>query len=158
MRTIPLLSFLLLLPALGSAQQATSEYPKQFEGDWSVPDFTFKSGEKIATLRLHYITLGSPERDAGGHVRNAVLILHGTGGTGRNFLSSEFGGQVFGKGQPLDANRYYIILPDAITTRKPSRPSDGLRMKHPHYRYDATARAQHISVRVPQNVGHLRLA
>src|SRR5439155_264078 len=139
------------------AQQEPSAFQKQFEGDWNVPDFTFKSGEKLASLRLHYITLGSPERDAAGHVRNAVLILHGTGGTGRNFLSAEFGGELFGKGQPLDASRYYIILPDAIGTGKSSKPSEGLRVKFPHYRYDDMVRAQYLLVRDGLKVDHLRL-
>jgi homoserine O-acetyltransferase len=102
---------LLLLPAFCWARQDPSRYPQQFEGDWNVPDFKFQSGETLAPLRLHYITLGSPARDADGRIRNAVLILHGTGGTGQNFLASEFGGELFGKGQPLDATRYYIILP-----------------------------------------------
>src|SRR5436853_4642929 len=130
---------LLMLPAFCWAQQ--------FEGDWNVPDFTFQSGEKLAELRVHYITLGTAERDAAGHVRNAVLILHGTGGIGRNFLSAEFGGELFGKGQPLDATRYYLILPDAIGTGKSSKPNDGLRMKFPHYRYDDMVRAQYPLVR-----------
>src|SRR3989442_6584437 len=118
-----LLVILLMLPALCWAQQ--------FEGDWNVPGFTFQSGEKLPQLRLHYITLGSPERDAAGHVRNAVLMLHGTGGTGRSFLSAELGGELFGSGQPLDASRYYIIPPDAIRTGQFSKPSHGLRMKFP---------------------------
>src|SRR3989449_5615633 len=148
---------LLLLSAFGWAQQEPSAYPKQFEGDWNIADFTCKSAEKLASLRLHYITLGSPERDAAGHVRNAVLILHGTGGTGRNFLSAEFGGELFGKGQPLDATRYYIILPDAIGTGKSSKPSDGLRMKFPHYRYDDMVRAQYLLVHDGLKVNHLCL-
>jgi homoserine O-acetyltransferase len=140
---------LLMLPLVCRAQQS--------EGDWTARDFTFKSGEKLAELRIHYITLGSPERDAAGHVRNAVLILHGTGGIGRNFLSEEFGGEVFGKGQPLDAARYYIILPDAIGTGGSSRPSGGLRMKFPHYRYDDMVRAEYLLVHDGLNVDHLRL-
>ncbi len=148
---------MLLLAPFCWAQQEPSEYPQQVEGDWNVPDFTFHSGEKLAQLRLHYITLGSPQRDAAGHVRNAVLILHGTGGIGRNFLSAEFGGQLFGKGQPLDATRYYIILPDAIGTGNSSKPSDGLRMKFPHYRYDDMVRAQYLLVRDGLKVDHLRL-
>jgi homoserine O-acetyltransferase/O-succinyltransferase len=151
------LCLLLLLSAFCWAQQDPSGYPQKFEGDWSVPDFTFQSGEKLAHLRLHYITLGSPERDAAGHVRNAVLILHGTGGIGRNFLSAEFGGELFGKGQPLDATRYYIILPDAIGTGKSSKPSEGLRMKFPHYRYDDMVCAQYLLVRDGLKVDHLRL-
>src|ERR1051326_5336304 len=105
---------LLMFSAFSWAQQVPSRYPQQFEGDWTVPDFTFQSGEKLAQLRLHYITLGSPEHDGSGHVRNAVLMLHGTGGTSRSFLAAELGGELFGSGQPLDASRYYIILPDAI--------------------------------------------
>jgi homoserine O-acetyltransferase len=152
-----LLCLLLFLSPFCRAQQNPSDYPQGFEGDWTVPDFTFHSGEKLGQLRLHYTTLGSPERDAAGHVRNAVLILHGTGGTGRNFLSAEFGGELFGKGQPLDASRYYIILADAIGTGKSSKPSDGLRMKFPHYRYDDMVRAQYLLVRDGLKVDHLRL-
>jgi len=152
-----LLCLMLLLSSFCWAQQSSSGYPQQFEGDWNVPDFTFHSGEKLPQLRLHYITLGSPERDAAGHVRNAVLILHGTGGIGRSFLSTEFGGELFGKGQPLDTTRYYIILPDAIGTGKSSKPSDGLRMKFPHYRYDDMVRAEFLLVRDGLKVDHLRL-
>ena len=152
-----LLCVLLLLSAFCWAQQDPSGYSQQFEGDWNVPDFTFHSGEKLAQLRLHYITLGSPVRDAAGHVRNAVLVLHGTGGTSQNFLSAEFGGELFRKGQPLDATRYYIILPDAIGTGKSSKPSDGLRMKFPHYRYDDMVRAQYLLVHDGLKVDHLCL-
>src|SRR5438876_6352302 len=152
-----LLCVLLLLSAFSWAQQEPSGYSQQFEGDWNVPDFTFHSGEKLAQLRLHYITLGSPERDAAGHVRNAVLVLHGTGGTGRNFLSAEFGAELFGKSQPLDATRYYIILPDAIGTGGSSKPSDGLRMKFPHYRYDDMVRSEYLLVHEGLKLDHLRL-
>jgi homoserine O-acetyltransferase/O-succinyltransferase len=150
-------ALLLSLSSFSWAQQEPSGYPQQFEGDWNVPDFTFHSGEKLAQLRLHYITLGSPERDAAGHIRNAVLILHGTGGTGRGFLAAEFGAELFGKSQPLDATRYYIILPDAIGTGKSSKPSDSLRMKFPHYRYDDMVRAQYLLVHDGLKVDHLRL-
>jgi len=150
-------ALLLSLSSFSWAQQEPSGYPQQFEGDWNVPDFTFHSGENLAQLRLHYITLGSPERDAAGHIRNAVLILHGTGGTGRGFLAAEFGAELFGKSQPLDATRYYIILPDAIGTGKSSKPSDGLRMKFPHYRYDDMVRAQYLLVHDGLKVDHLRL-
>jgi len=152
-----LLLLLLLFPAFCWAQQDASRYPQQREGDWTVSDFTFRSSEKLAQLRLHYITLGSPQRDAAGHVRNAVLLLHGTGGTGRSFLSLEFAGELFGEGQPLDATRYYIILPDAIGTGKSSKPSDGLRMKFPHYRYEDMVRAEFLLVRDGLKVDHLRL-
>src|SRR5207244_9172232 len=152
-----LLCLLLAFSAFSWAQQEPSGYPQQFEGDWNVPDFTFHSGEKLAQLRLHYITLGSPVRDGTGHVSNAILILHGTGGIGRNFLSAEFGGELFGKGQPLDATRHYIILPDAIGTGGSSRPSNGPSMKFPHYRYDDMVRAQYLLVRDGLKVDHLRL-
>src|SRR6266480_2078638 len=152
-----LLCLLLAFSAFSWAQQQPSGYPQQFEGDWSVSDFTFRSGEKLAQLRLHYITLGSPDRDAAGHVRNAVLMLHGTGGTAQSFLSAELGGELFGSGQPLDATRYYIILPDAIGTGKSSKPSDGLRMKFPHYRYDDMVRSQYLLVHDGLKVDHLRL-
>src|SRR5262249_39509998 len=152
-----LLCLLLLLSPFCWAQQNPSDYGQEFEGDWSIPDFTFHSGSKRAQLPLPYIPLGSPERDAAGRVRNAVLVLHGTGGTGRNFLSAEFGGELFGKGQPLDASRYYIILPDAIGTGKSSKPSNGLRMKFPHYRYDDMVRAEFLLVRDGLKVDHLRL-
>src|SRR5213080_3523169 len=152
-----LLCVLLLLSAFCWAQQDPSGYSQQFEGDWNVPDFTFHSGEKLAQLRLHYITLGSPVRDGTGHVGNAILILHGTGGVGRNFLSAEFGQELFGKGQPLDATRYYIILPDAIGTGKSSKPSDGLRMNFPHYRYEDMVRAQYLLVHDGLKLDHLRM-
>ena len=148
---------LLMFSAFSWAQQEPSRYPQQFEGDWTVPDFTFQSGEKLAQLRLHYITLGSPEHDGSGHVRNAVLMLHGTGGTSRSFLAAELGGELFGSGQPLDASRYYIILPDAIGTGGSSKPSDGLRLKFPHFRYGDMVRAQYLLVHDGLKVDHLRL-
>jgi homoserine O-acetyltransferase len=146
-----LLGFLLMSPwfCWGQAQQS--------ESDWNIPDFTFQSGEKLAQLRLHYITLGSPDRDAAGHVRNAVLLLHGTGGTSRTFLAPELAGELFGDGQPLDSSRYYVILPDAIGTGGSSKASDGLRMKFPHYRYSDQVRAQYLLVHDALKVDHLRL-
>src|SRR5262249_24613610 len=129
---------------------------QQFEGDWNTPDFMFQSGEELPQLRLHYITLGSPDPDAAGHLRNAVLLLHGTGGTSRTFLAPELAGELFGSGQPLDVGRYYIILPDAIGTGGSSKPSDGLRMKFPHYRYADQVRAAYLLVHDNLKVDHLR--
>jgi len=120
-------------------------------------DFQFKSGEKLAELRLHYTTLGTPTRNAAGHVNNAVIVMHGTGGTGRAFLSAGFGGQLFKPGQPLDIEHYYIILPDAIGHGKSSKPSDGLHMKFPHYDYDDMVKADYLVVHDALNVDHLRL-
>jgi homoserine O-acetyltransferase len=139
--------------SIGLAQSA----PEAKEGDWIARNFTFGSGETAAELRLHYTTLGTPARDAEGHTTNAVLIMHGTGGTGRAFLSETLGGVLFGPGQPLDTTRYFVILPDAIGHGKSSKPSDGLRMKFPRYDYDDMVRAQHALVREGLGVDHLRL-
>src|SRR5580698_7291345 len=102
----PLLGLLL---ALTCWAQTPPPYPKQIEADWVARDFAFKSSERLAELRLHYITIGSPARDAAGHVTNAVLIMHGTTGSGSPFLGARFGGELFGTGQPLDAAKYFII-------------------------------------------------
>jgi homoserine O-acetyltransferase/O-succinyltransferase len=124
--------------------------PQPVEGDWIARDFTFTSGERLAELRLHYITLGAPSR-------NAVLILHGTGGSSQPFLSGGFLGALFLAGQPLDASKYYIILPDAIGHGESSKPSDGLHAKFPRYDDDDMVRAQYRLVREGLGVDHLRL-
>src|SRR5690349_4347758 len=139
-------------PALG--QQATT--PATTEGDFVVKNFQFRSGESLPELRLHYTTLGKPTKNAQGRVTNAVLILHGTGGTGHQFLSPIFAGELFGAGQLLDAARYYIILPDGIGHGKSSKPSDGLHAKFPKYDYDDMVAAQHALVE-HLGVAHLRL-
>src|SRR5262245_3638802 len=102
------LSVLLASPA------EAADYPEPTEGDYVVTDFQFTTGEKLPQLNLHYTTLGTPVKNAAGMVTNAVLIMHGTGGSGRGFLSQTFGGQLFGAGQLLDATRYFIILTDDI--------------------------------------------
>lgn len=127
------------------------------EGDFFVSDFQFNSGDVLPELRLHYTTLGQPQRDANGIVRNAVLILHGTGGTGQGFLTDNFAGVLFGPGQLLDAERYYIILPDSIGHGKSSKPSDGLRARFPKYGYRDMIRAQHLLLTEGLGVNHLRL-
>ena len=132
----------------GSALAADPPTPK--EGDWIVKDFKFRNGETLPELRLHYTTLG----DAKGE---PVLILHGTTGSGTGMLSPAFGGELFGPGQPLDASRYYIILPDAIGTGKSSKPSDGLRAKFPPYNYDDMVDAQYRLVTEHLGVKRLRL-
>src|ERR1043166_2849666 len=118
-------------------------WPAPVEGDWTARDFVFHTGEKLAELRLHYTTVGEPARDAAGRVQNAILIMHGTGGSGRSFLSPGFAGELFGKDQPLDATRYFIILPDAVGHGKSSKPSDGLRAGFPHYDYEDMVRASY---------------
>lgn len=137
------------------AQQLTS-FPTA-EGDYTAHDFRFASGEVLPSLRLHYTTLGEPRRDAGGHVTNAVLILHGTGGSGQQFLGAGFAGELYGPGQPLDIRRFYIILPDGIGHGKSSKPSDGAHARFPHYTYGDMVRAQHELVQQGLLVDRLRL-
>src|SRR5690349_23748782 len=127
------------------------------EGDFVVHDFKFKSGETLAELRLHYTTLGTPLRDAHGRVSNAVLILHGTGGDGHQFLRPQFSGVLFVPGGLLDASKYFIILPDGIGHGKSSKPSDGLHAKFPHYDYDDMVAAQYALLTDGLQVNHLRL-
>jgi homoserine O-acetyltransferase len=134
----------------------TRAAPAITEGDFVARDFVFRDGEKLAELRLHYRTLGKPARDSAGHVTNAVMILHGTGGTGAQFLQPQFADELFGPGQLLDTTKYYIILPDGIGHGKSSKPSDGLHTKFPQYDYDDMVAAQHA---LAQHLGveHLRL-
>ena len=136
-----LLALLLLLCAAPATAQ--SDWASRLtEGDVTLGDFHFRSGETLPTLRIHYATLGTPHRDASGHVDNAVMILHGTGGTGWQFLVPQFANELYGPGQPLDIAHYYIILPDGIGHGHSSKPSDGLRMHFPHYDYDDMVEAQ----------------
>src|SRR5215475_15110841 len=116
-----------------SAEGQQAATPATTEGDHVAKNFKFRSGESLPELRLHYTTLGKPAKNAQGRVTNAVLILHGTGGTGHQFLQPVFAGELFGPGQLLDATRYYIILPDGIGHGKSSKPSDGLHAHFPQY-------------------------
>lgn len=125
-------------------------------GDFSLTDFQFHNGEVLSELNLHYTTLGKARRDEAGLVRNAVLILHGTGGSGQNFLSENFGDVLFGTGQLLDAEEYYIILPDGIGHGQSSKPSDGLRAQFPQYRYADMVQAQYRLVTEGLGINHLR--
>ncbi len=127
------------------------------QGDFVVRDFRFTSGETLPELKLHYTTLGTPRKDARGIVRNAVMILHGTGGSGRSFLSPAYAGNLFGPGQLLDSSRYYIVLPDGIGHGGSSKPSDGLRAKFPSYGYHDMVVAQHRLLTEHLGVNHLRL-
>ena len=140
--------------AAAGQQNAT---PANAEGDFVVKNFQFRSGETLPELRLHYMTLGKPTKNAQGRVTNAVLILHGTGGTGHQFLSPIFAGELFGPGQLLDAARYYIILPDGIGHGKSSKPSDGLHAHFPQYDYDDMVAAHHRLLTEGLGVNHLRL-
>ena len=142
-------------PAETGARAADSRTPT--EGDYTVKEFKFKDGERIPELTLHYATLGTPQRDAQGHVTNAVMILHGTGGTGHQFLQPQFAGELFGAGQLLDTAKYYIILPDGIGHGKSSKPSDGLHARFPHYDYDDMVAGQYALLTQKLGVRHLRL-
>jgi len=127
------------------------------EGDFVVHDFHFQSGETLPEVRLHYTTLGKPAKDANGRTTNAVLILHGTGGDGRGFLRPIFAGVLFGPGQLLDANKYFIILPDNLGHGQSSKPSDGLHAHFPQYEYADMVALQHELVEKGLGVNHLRL-
>ena len=127
------------------------------EGDFVVRDFRFRSGETLPELRLHYLTLGQPARDAKGVITNAILILHGTGGRGRQFMARQFADELYGAGQPLDTTRYYIVLPDGIGHGRSSKPSDGQRMRFPRYDYDDMVAAHHRLLTEHLGVRHLRL-
>jgi homoserine O-acetyltransferase/O-succinyltransferase len=158
MRTRRLAAALLAFLAIASRSNAQPRpFPTPVDGDFIAHDFAFASGETMPELRLHYRTLGTPRRDASGVVRNAVLILHGTGGTGAGFLSPTFGGELFGTGQLLDAAKYFIILPDGIGHGKSSKPSDGLHARFPKYTYDDMVRSQHLLLTEGLHVTHLRL-
>jgi homoserine O-acetyltransferase len=139
------------------APQLPEGTPAPPEGDFVIHDFHFKSGETLAELRMHYMTLGKPVKDATGRTTNAVLILHGTGGSGRTFLQPIFAGVLFGPGQLLDANRYFIIIPDNLGHGKSSKPSDGMRAHFPQYEYADMIAAQRELVEKGLGVNHLRL-
>jgi homoserine O-acetyltransferase len=155
MARIGLAIVLLLLSGAANAQPA--QYPAPVEGDFVARDFTFSSGERLPEVTIHYRTVGSPRKDADGVVRNGVLILHGTGGTGGGFLSPSYAGRLFGKGQPLDAEKYFIILPDNVGHGGSSKPSDGLRMKFPKYRYTDMVVLQHELVTKGLGLTNLKL-
>src|SRR5215475_12199801 len=155
---LPLL-FLFAITTAAQTQNATRtpNYPPPVEGDFVIRDFKFDSGETMAELKLHYRTIGEPKRDASGVVRNAVLIMHGTGGSGSGFLSNQYGGALFGPGQLLDATKYFIILPDGIGHGQSSKPSNGLRARFPHYAYNDMVTAQYRLLTEGLKVNRLRL-
>jgi homoserine O-acetyltransferase/O-succinyltransferase len=127
------------------------------QGDFIMRDFRFADGSVLPELRIHYVTLGAPRRDASGTVRNAVLILHGTTGNGGGFLSPQFAGELFGPGELLDTATHFIILPDGIGTGKSTKPSDGLHAHFPHYGYHDMISAQYRLVVEGLHVNHLLL-
>lgn len=151
MRVRLLFAMLVALPLAAATARA------QREGDFVIRDFRFADGETLPELRLHWMTLGTPRRDAKGVVRNAVLVLHGTTGSGRQFLNPIFAGPLYGPGEPLDTTRYYVILPDGIGHGRSSKPSDGMHARFPHYDYDDMVTAQHRLLTEGLGVSHLRL-
>ncbi len=148
------IAFMILL---APSSLLAADYPEPTPGDHILRDFRFASGETLPGPRIHYRTLGTPRRGEDGVVRNAVLVLHGTTGSGANFLRPEFAGELFGAGQPLDATRYYLILPDGIGHGGSSKPSDGLRARFPRYGYRDMVEAQHRLLTEGLKVDHLRL-
>jgi homoserine O-acetyltransferase len=143
------------ITAIGSAQ--TAPIYTGTPGNYIAHNFRFGSGETLPELKLHYLTLGSPHRDAAGHVDNAVLLLHGTGGDAHTLFNPVFSNVLFGPGQPLDITKYFLIFPDDIGHGQSSKPSDGLRMNFPHYDYDDMVRSQHQMLLDGLHVDHLRL-
>jgi homoserine O-acetyltransferase len=142
--------------AAQTAAAPAKTWPTQ-EHDVVLKDFRFRSGEVMSQLRMHYTTLGEPHRNSAGEIDNAVMVLHGTGGDGHQFLRSQFADELYGPGQPLDIRRYFIILPDNIGHGKSSKPSDGLRMRFPKYDYDDMVEAQHRMLTEGLGINHMRL-
>lgn len=134
-----------------------SSYPEISEGDYIIEDFVFEDGSSLSELNIHYTTLGEPVKNENGQTLNAILIMHGTTGSGHSFLNERFAGQLFNPGQLLDATKYFIILPDGIGHGKSSKPSGGMRMNFPRYTYNDMVKAQYKLVTEQLNVNHLRL-
>ena len=149
--------FATLLSISATSLVLAADYPTPTEGDFTIRDFKFQSGETLPELRIHYRTLGKPEKDAQGKTTNAVLIMHGTTGSGAQFIRPEFAGELFGKDQPLDVTKFFIVLPDGIGHGKSSKPSDGMHAKFPHYGYLDMVEAQYRLLTEGLGVNHARL-
>jgi len=149
--------FVTLLSGLAASVASAGDHPPPREGDYTIPDFKFQSGETLPGLRVHYRTLGKPEKDAQGKTTNAVLIMHGTTGSGAQFIRPEFAGELFGAGQPLDATKFFIVLPDGIGHGKSSKPSDGMHAKFPRYGYLDMIEADYRLLTDGLAVNHARL-
>jgi homoserine O-acetyltransferase len=149
----PLLAAMFLVAAALHA----ADYPAPTEGDYTIHDFKFASGETLPELRIHYRTIGKLEKDAQGKTFNAVLIMHGTTGSGAQFIRPEFAGELFGKDQPLDATKFFIVLPDGIGHGKSSKPSDDMHAKFPGYGYVDMVEAQYRLLTDGLGIKHARL-
>jgi len=152
-----LLTFLLTIATLSHAQTANSAGAAPHEGDFVIHNFHFQSGETLGDVKMHYTTFGTPLKDASGRATNAVLILHGTSGSGRQFLRPIFADVLFKPGQLLDASKYYLIIPDNIGHGKSSKPSDGMHAHFPQYDYADMVALQHELIEKGLGVNHLRL-
>lgn len=150
-----LLTSLAVLSALSSPAFGQSTAP--VEADAVFRDYVFSTGERLPEVKIHYTTLGTPKRDARGEISNAVMILHGTGGTGHQFFQPQFAVELFGPGQVLDTSKYFIILPDNVGHGKSSKPSDGLRMAFPKYDYSDMIATQHALVTKTLGIKKLKL-
>jgi homoserine O-acetyltransferase len=148
---------LLALTLMQTGIAATPQPWPATEHDFVARDVRFGSGERLEEVRIHYAMLGQPHRNRRGEIDNAVMLLHGTGGSGRQFLAPQFADELYGPGQPLDITRYWIILVDNIGHGRSSKPSDGLRMRFPHYDYDDMVALQHRLLTEGLNVRHARL-
>jgi homoserine O-acetyltransferase len=142
--------FLAVIPAVTSFAALAADYPAPKQGDFIAKDFKFHTGETMPELKLHYTTLGEP-------TGQPVLVLHGSGGSAATMLTPAFAGELFGPGQPLDASKYYIIIPDSIGHGKSSKPSDGMKTAFPKYDYDDLVDAQYRLVKEGLSIKHLRL-
>ena len=149
--------FVVLSSVLTASFAFAADYPTPTEGDYTIRDFKFTSGETLPELRLHYRTLGKPEKDAQDKTKNAILIMHGTTGSGAQFIRPEFAGELFGKDQPLDATKFFIVLPDGIGHGKSSKPSDGMHAKFPRYGYLDMIEAQYRLLTEGLGINHARL-
>ena len=140
----------------GAGAAPTPQSTRPLEGDFVLHDFHFASGETLPEVRMHYTFFGRPHKDSSGRVNNAVLILHGTGGSGRSLVNDRFSGVLFQKGQLLDADKYFIVLPDSIGHGNSSKPSDGLHAHFPQYDYADMVAAEYALIK-GLGVEHLRL-
>jgi homoserine O-acetyltransferase len=150
------LASLLATGVLG-AQQRPANFPPPVQGDVVLKDFRFRSGETLPEVKMHYRTVGTLRKDAQGVARNAVLVMHGTGGSGATFVGTTFGGELYGPDQPLDATKFYIVMPDDIGHGQSSKPSDGLHAKFPKYGYLDMVEAEYRLLTEGLGVNHLRL-
>ena len=157
MKVFVCLAYFCALGATAGRGQTTPAAWPTADGTYTIRSFQFKDGETIDALRLHYLTLGRAHRDAAGHVDNAVLLLHGTGGDAHSLLNPLFSNVLFVPGGVLDITKYFVILPGDIGHGQSSKPSDGLHMRFPQYDYDDMVRSQHLMLTDGLHVDHLRL-